>query len=356
MPDTIDTILDAIFNGDADAARKLIHAERERRELAGVPATQRSIANNEDVKVAFSRALFSHFVERRDDPVPSGLKFDFQLADAAALLPQQVHDDVFHVSPEDSLLLAKAYRIQLTQNSISLPSLSGPYTGGVAVAIVGESNPIGETEPAFTNITLTAYSVAATTVLTRQVAQDAPVVAQLLPILYNRAMRGFMENMMLNGTGAGQPLGILPSPATLSVTRSGSSITSADLLKMKQRHVRMGGSPIWVVPKGSDASAEFYAALMNTYTGAPDPLLNYPVYESEFLDAGDALALLIDPAAYVIGVRSDSKIDVNEGPGFTRLQLYYRLAARVGGTPWLTGAVTLANGSVVSPFVKLVAS
>jgi hypothetical protein len=68
--------------------------------------------------------------------------------------------------------------------------------------------------------------------------------------------------------------------------------------------------------------------------------------------SGDVL--LVDPAYYACGVRSEMQIDCSPHYLFPADQLTYRLKMRGAGQPQIAAPITLSDGTTeVSPFVQL---
>lgn len=79
---------------------------------------------------------------------------------------------------------------------------------------------------------------------------DAPLLGQALDTLSVEGMRAGLENLMIQGTGVGQPWGVINAPGTVNVARaSGGQITVADIKKMRRSlwPYCWRAAPIWHV-------------------------------------------------------------------------------------------------------------
>lgn len=169
----------------------------------------------------------------------------------------------------------------------------------------------------------------------------------------------------LNGTGVGQPLGVINAPATITVNRQQQqSVTYEDLTHMLEHHLETSNS-IWV------ASISLKNVLMNmTYPtgnpslvwqpnardGMPDTLLGRPIYWTEkaplVSNAGDIG--LYDFKHYWLGDRQALTLASTNAEYFKYDQISWRMVHRVDGRPWLSAPLTLQDGTTtVSPFVIL---
>jgi hypothetical protein len=84
-------------------------------------------------------------------------------------------------------------------------------------------------------------------------------------------------------------------------------------------------------------------------------LLGIPVETTDVLpDLGTPRdVVLADLAYYAIGTRQDFALAYSGEPFFTSNQGVWRLTSRVDGAPFVSGPITLADGSQVGPFAYL---
>ena len=169
----------------------------------------------------------------------------------------------------------------------------------------------------------------------------------------------------LNGTGVGQPLGVINAGATISIARQvQNSVTYEDLTRMLEAHLETSNS-IWV------ASISLKNILMNmTYPtgnpslvwqpsardGMPGTLFGRPIYWTEKVplvgSAGDIG--LYDFKHYWLGDRQAMTLASTNAEYFKYDQISWRMVHRVDGRPWLNTPITLQDGTTtVSPFVIL---
>jgi HK97 family phage major capsid protein len=173
---------------------------------------------------------------------------------------------------------------------------------------------------------------------------------------------------MLNGSGAGMPLGILNSPALVTFARvDASEIDATDIGLMWGRRFAGYNDYIWLGNQG------IFGQLMNLVIGTTPvflgagglsglpyaTLLGRPYFETEYNpalgDIGDLL--LVSPSAYQMieksgGVQAASSIHV----AFTTDQSVFRFVYRIDGAPSWMSALTGNDGVTRSPFVALTSS
>jgi len=180
-----------------------------------------------------------------------------------------------------------------------------------------------------------------------------------------------MDDAIVNGTGAGMPLGILNNGSLITVAKESSqaaaTVVAQNIMKMYSRHidpanaiwlisqdvwpqifqmslaVGTGGAPLFVPPGGLSAAP--YGTLFGR------PII--PIEQCSTLGTvGDII--LADLSAYLIidkgGVNSASSIHVK----FSTNETAFRWTYRVNGQPFDSSAVTPYNGGdTISEFVTL---
>jgi HK97 family phage major capsid protein len=178
-----------------------------------------------------------------------------------------------------------------------------------------------------------------------------------------------VEDAFMNGDGVGKPLGIINSPALLTVVRdTASQINYEDILNMWARRYIGANDYVWYV--APEAAAQLPQMLNGTIPGYMPPggisgaqygtLLGRPVIETEYNPTLNAIGdiLLASMGQYQAiskgGVQAASSIHV----GFLTDEQVFRFVYRVDGTPMWSSVLTPFNGSAltVTPFVALSAA
>jgi HK97 family phage major capsid protein len=205
---------------------------------------------------------------------------------------------------------------------------------------------------------------------TEELLEDAPRLASRVTRKAAEAIAWKRNDALIWGTGAGQPLGWMNSPALVSIAKEGSQVADSlddqNILKMFARLLVVPGDrPIWI------ANRDTVPQLMTLQIGdkpmwvgtnglvdAPNGILmGYPVRFTEHArtlgDKGDIM--LVSPKGYYAARRTS-------GPQFAQsMHLFFDYAVqafrwmfRFGGQPHLSAAVSPANGaSTKSHFVTL---
>lgn len=296
------------------------------------------------------------------------------------LVPSEFRAELMSAIEESSIVRPRAMVIPMARRTVEVPALKQDGTtagqphwfGGMLAYWEAEANAMAETEAAFRNITLTAHELTAVTHASNNLLADSAI--SLAAVL--TGPRGFPgvvawkeDYAFLNGSGAGEPLGILNSPAMISVDRTGASsgtIVYDDLANMMGAFLP-SGKGVWVASisvkaallKLAGPTATNYAGSYiwgSPKDGVPDSLFGFPIFFTEKLPAlgtsGDIM--LCDFSHYYIGDRQATTIDSTDQARWLRNQTSWKVTHRVDGQPWLNLPFTLADGTTkISPFVKL---
>lgn len=296
------------------------------------------------------------------------------------LVPSEFRAELMSAVAENSIVRPRAMVIPMARRTIEVPALKQDDTtagvphwfGGMMAFWSAEAANMNQADAAFRNVVLTAHELTAVTHASNDLLADSAI--SLAAIL--TGPRGFPgvvawkeDYAFLNGSGAGEPLGILNSPAMIAVDRVGSSsgtIVYDDLVNMMTAFMP-SGKGVWI------ASISVKAALLRlagptatNYAGSyiwgspkdgvPDSLFGFPIIFTEKLPAlgtsGDIV--LADFSHYYIGDRMATTIDSTDQARWLRNQTSWKVVHRVDGQPWLNLPFTLADGTTkISPFVKL---
>lgn len=296
------------------------------------------------------------------------------------LVPTEFRAELMSAVVERSIVRQRSMVIPMARRTLEVPALKQDGTtagqphwfGGMLAFWEAEAADILETEPAFRNITLTAYELTAVTHVSNQLLADSAISLSAI-LTGDRGFPGVVawkeDYAFLQGSGAGEPMGILNAPATLDVDRTGSSsgtIVYDDLANMMAAFMP-SGKGVWVASIAAKAAllklagptATNYAGSYlwgSAKDGVPDSLMGYPIVFTEKLNAlgtrGDIL--LCDFGHYYVGDRQQTTVESSEQVRWLKNQTSWKVTHRVDGQPWLNAPFTLADSTTkISPFVAL---
>ncbi|CAN5133624.1 hypothetical protein BH10PLA2_BH10PLA2_34220 [soil metagenome] len=293
-------------------------------------------------------------------------------------VPVEFADHIHGLIMEETFFRARAFVQPMSSSSMQIPYLdittnqgtgATAFAGGMQATWTAEAQTRSEYEPAFRQLELKAHELSATSVSSNVLVQDSAIgLEKFLMTLFAKVIGWTEEYAFFQGNGVGKPLGFLNSSALISTTRSTAShISYADVANLISRLLPASLSrAIWIAhPYALSDLVQLRdtanrVVWVNSLGGATEKVPGYlfgrPVFISEKVPAlgtkGDLS--LVDPSLYVIGDRMDLEVAASEHVNFLKNQMTWRVLERVDGQPWLSGPVTLADGtSTVSPFVTV---
>jgi HK97 family phage major capsid protein len=246
---------------------------------------------------------------------------------------------------------------------------NGSRHGGVKMNWTLPGDEIIASKPKFASREISRKSLKGLVYVTNELFKDVPQLESIFTRLFSLEGAFEIENSIVNGSGAGKPLGILNADCTISVAKesgqAAATIEAANVVNMFARLWSPSKSrAVWLV--NQDVSPQLYGLVWATGTGvvplfrwSPDgtPLLmGRPVLEVEYCSTlgtvGDIV--LADLGEYLIGDPEQIAVQISEHVKFTNDESAFRFAMRVDGHPSWSAATTPLNGTAtVSPFVVL---
>ena len=285
-------------------------------------------------------------------------------------IPEEFSATAFDLALEQEIVRPRATVYGLSTPKKTVPATvlgdhSSNLYGGVTATWEGEEAPITESAPEFRSVILEPKKLAAYTRVSNEWFEDNSAVR--IETMIANAISWYLDKAFLQGTGAGQPLGLLNSPALLTVNQDISeNIGARDFANMWQAlHPACRGNATWIIDNSrvSDLYYLDHAAFAETnmspayLTGGiskapPSTIFGQPVVYTEKLPADTIL--LADVSQYAIGLRREIRLMASIHEHFQNDQTSFRATIRVDGESLWDEPLTLADGSSqVSPFVVL---
>jgi len=300
--------------------------------------------------------------------------------DGAFLVPTEISTEVLTRLSERLNIMDKAMVIPMGTNSIGIPYIQGfnesqGFVAGNVQFVWEQEEAQGDTKNVkIGKVQLQLRKAMALAFVSGEMMKFSPVSAgAMLTKSMSDAMAFELTKSFFRGTGAGQPLGVLNAPATISVAKEtdqvADTIVFENILKMDSRvygdlgewyanrdtspqlgamslAVGAGGGPVFV--NGSAAGVPF-----KTLQGAP---LTYTSAASTLGDVGDIG--MYDWSQYLIGQEAGGlNMDVQTSMHlkFDYDQNAFRFIFYVDGQPWWPSPFSPENGNTKSPYVTLAA-
>jgi HK97 family phage major capsid protein len=253
--------------------------------------------------------------------------------------------------------------------------VDGSRWGGASAYWGVESDTVPSSLPRWRSINFSAGKLFAICVATNELLADAPMLGSYVEAAFVSELGFKLDAAILNGDGAGLPLGIMNSPALITVAKktgqAGATIIQDNIEDMWQRLVLPARRrAVWLVNEDvekqlsnpgsigvSPTSAAIY--IPTGAAGNEFPLLKgRPVLACEQAKPlgtpGDiVLADLTSYATVASSLKMDLSLDVN----FVSDQSVFRFVWRIDGKPLWASPITPYNtsGLTRSPFVALAA-
>ncbi len=302
-------------------------------------------------------------------------------SDGGFLVQQDFSTQLLRGVFDTGLVASRVNRLQISGNAngIKLPAVdetsraTGSRWGGVRSYWLAEAAEKTASKPKFRAMELSLKKLVGVCYATDELLQDAAALETVIRQAFTDEIGFALDDAIINGSGAGQPLGILNSGCLVTVSKeSGQAADTVVLENLVKIYSRMparnrrnavwfinqnvepqlytmslavgtGGGPVYL--PGGGASAAPYSTLFGR------PVI--PIEQAATLgDLGDVI--FADPSAYILidkgGIESAMSIHVQ----FLYDESVFRFVYRCDGQPILASAITPYKGSDdLSPFVTL---
>lgn len=252
----------------------------------------------------------------------------------------------------------------------------GSRHGGMTGYWMAEADQHTKSKPKFRKITLEPYKLGVFVWLTDELLEDTTGVA-LESFITKRAADEFnfkISDAIINGTGAGMPLGILNANTTVSVSKEtnqvASTVVSENINKMYSRlHANSIGNSVWFINQNVRPQLQELKIDVGT-GGAPlfippggisaaphGTIFGRPVLPIESCatlgTTGDII--FADMRGYLAGTRGSMKSASSMHLRFDYDEVALKFIMRVDGQPWMADKLTPYKGTAdtLSHFVKL---
>jgi HK97 family phage major capsid protein len=280
--------------------------------------------------------------------------------------------------PANSLLpLTDSYTVtgeSLTFNASAETSrVAGSRWGGIRGYWIAEADQMTASKPKLRQLKLEPQQLAVMCYATDKLLKNAQAVEQWLTRAAVDEINFLVGDSIINGTGAGQPQGILNGtcliPVAKETNQAAASIVYANVVKMYQRlHARSRAGARWYINQDCEPSLQQMSLTVGA-GGVPaylppgglsvspySTLMGLPVVPLEYCPTlgtvGDIL--LADMKAYATGLRGGVESAMSMHLRFDYNETAFRFLFEVDGQPWLASPITPYKGTnTTSPFVAL---
>jgi HK97 family phage major capsid protein len=302
-------------------------------------------------------------------------------ADGGFLVPPEFSATIWdglNKDPDNIFAMTDGYTVtgeSLTMNANAETSrATGSRWGGVRAYWIAEADQITSSKPTFRQVKLEPQQLAVLVYVTDKLLRNATALDQYVGRAAVSEINLLVSDAVINGTGAGQPLGILNSPSLVSVLKetgqAAATIVPKNVVKMFSRcHARSRRNAIWLI--NQDIEPQLH--LMNEQVGTGGQLVYLPPgglsqspygtlygrpimpveYTATLGTVGDIM--LVDLSAYASGTQGGIDSAMSMHLRFDYAETAFRFMFAADGQPWLASAITPYKGTnnTVSPFVAL---
>jgi len=257
--------------------------------------------------------------------------------------------------------------------------VNGSRYGGVQAFWIGEADEKTATKPKFRQIELNLHKLIGLCYATDENLEDASQLEGVIKAAFINEFGFKIDDSIINGTGAGQPKGILTGGADLpcveiskEVGQPADTLVWENISKMWARlFAPSRGNAVWLVNQNCEPQLQSMSVAVGTggipvympaggYGGAAvapfSTLMGRPVLPIEQCptlgDAGDII--LADLNGYMLARKAGIKQDMSIHVRFIYDESVFRFVLRVDGQPVLASSKTPYKGSdTLSHFVKI---
>jgi HK97 family phage major capsid protein len=303
------------------------------------------------------------------------------LADGGFLVQQDFANEILARAYETGVLASRVRRMSISSNSngMKIPAVdevsraNGSRWGGIQAYWEGEADAYTASKPKFKMMELVLKKLTGLYYATDEVLADASVLESVVSQGFAEEFGFKLDDAILNGDGAGKPLGMLSSPSLVTVAKEAAQVAATinvnNLAKMRSRlygrsrqnavwlmnqdiepqlltlSISVGNNAFPVYLQGGTVAGEQY----DTLFGRP----TFPVEQCATLGTvGDIL--LVDPSQYLLIDKGQMQRAVSVHVRFLHDEQVFKFTYRVDGQPIWSSALTPFKGSnTQSPFVAL---
>lgn len=304
-------------------------------------------------------------------------------ADGGFAVPPDFRNEIMTLVMAEAGLFSRVDASPTQSNTVTLMTdeTTAYGTSGVRVYTRTEAQAMTQSKPNLKEFSTKLHELYAFVPMTDELLEDAPMLSSFLTKKAGEAIQFKLTDYIINGTGAGQPLGILNSPCLVTQAAVGSqtadTIHADNIIAMWSRMpAGVRSQAVWLCNQDAEPQLMKLGLPVVTATGtatggmplymppgglsaAPyGNLLGRPVITTECCsalgDVGDIILAYLPGyfAPYKGGIKSDVSIHLF----FDQAVTSFRWTMRVGGQPWLSAPISRKNGSnTLSHFVTLAA-
>jgi HK97 family phage major capsid protein len=302
-------------------------------------------------------------------------------ADGGFLLKTEYSDTILEKVHETGKLLSRCNQIPIDPKvtSLKIPGIDessradGSRVGGIRAYWTAEAEEKTASKPKFRNITLEPQKLTALVYLTDELKQDVNAIG---PFVQKKVVEEFgfkIDDSIINGLGAGMPLGIMNANALVSVAKengqAAATIKAENIMKMYSRmHARSLNNAVWYI--NQDCWPQIFQLHLAIGTGGvplfipaggipnspAGTILNRPIVPIEHCQTlgttGDII--FADLSKYILATKGAMQTAESIHVRFIYDESVLRFVYRLDGQPeWNVALTPFKGNNTQSPYVAL---
>lgn len=306
-------------------------------------------------------------------------------SDGGFAVPPDFRTEIMQKVLGESSLLRLCDQITCSGNTFTAPfDETTPWqtTGGIQAYWDGEASTATQSKPLLEQKTVKLNKIRALVPMTEELLEDASAMDAYLRRKAPEKIDFKISLAILQGTGVGQPAGILTAPCTVSVAKVGSQVADTlvgiNIINMYARmYAPLRSSATWVFHQDVEpqlwtlmkvgkldtgaADTGWGSLLTNVITYGPDGsmrIFGRPVIFSQACetlgDKGDAFFIHFPSYLALLKSGANPRTETSMHLWFDQDLVAFKFVLRVGGIPWWASSVAARDGSnTYSCFVTL---
>jgi len=315
---------------------------------------------------ARKQALFSK-VDNRIMNAPASYGAEGVNTDGGFAVPPDFRANIMKFVESEQSLLGQCDQVVTSSNAVSMPfDSTTPWasSGGIIGQWIGEGQSFTPQKPSFKMLNCKAHKLGVLVALSDELVEDVPAMTAYLNSKVPDKFNAMVNTAIVAGTGAGQPQGLLNSPAKITqaaeAAQGAGTVVAKNVLKMWSRmYGPWRAGAVWLINQDVEQQLQqltmpgtnpSQAAYMPPGGFANSPfatLLGRPIYDLEACSAlgteGDIV--LVNLKQYLAVVKGGMRQDASIHMYFDSDHMAFRFVLRLGGQAYLDAPIARQSGS-----------
>lgn len=292
------------------------------------------------------------------------------------LLPIGFSPEILKLDPEEDVIGALTRKVPMDKAIIKIPARvdknhTTSVAGGLRFYRREDTTETSSSRTEYEQISLEAHNLMGISFATEELLYDSPTsFATLVADGFKDQLTYHLINERINGTGIGEYLGVMRSPALVTVAKetgqAADTITYQNVVKMRSRCWGYKDA-VWLANHDTmpqlmsiahpSASGSYIPAWQpSARDDHPDMFFGRPIYFTEYTatlgDAGDMLC--VNWREYLEGTYQPMQTAESIHVRFVNHERAFKFWTRNAGMPWWRSALTPKNSTTtLSPYVAL---